>query len=161
VRSVVRSDPWTVVCAVADPELPELTLHDLGIVRDVTVDGGTTIVTITPTYTGCPATQLMASEIEQALHGAGWPAVEVRIVLSPPWTTEWITADGRAKLQRAGIGQPASLRDGWEQAVAAPVACPRCGSRRTRRLGAFGSSACREPYVCGACREAFERIKPI
>lgn len=160
-KSVVRSDPLTVVCAVADPELPELTLHDLGIVRDVTVDGGVAIVTITPTYTGCPATQVMASEIEQALHGAGWSAVEVRIVLSPPWTTEWITADGRAKLQRAGIGQPASLQDGWEQAVAAPVACPRCGSRRTRRLGAFGSSACREPYVCGACREAFERIKPI
>jgi ring-1,2-phenylacetyl-CoA epoxidase subunit PaaD len=85
----------------------------------------------------------------------------VRTVLSPAWSTDWITDAGRAKLRQIGIGQPAPMGGGFEQAVAAPVQCPRCGSRRTRRLGMFGSSACREPYVCGACTEAFERIKPI
>jgi ring-1,2-phenylacetyl-CoA epoxidase subunit PaaD len=158
---MVITDPARVASSVRDPELPELTLEDLGIVRQVSVEHGAVIVTITPTYTGCPATEVIAGEIEVALHQAGWPDVQVRTVLSPAWTTDWITDEGRAKMQRIGIGQPPSLRNGFEQAVAAPVACPRCGSRRTRRLGMFGSSACREPYVCSACTEAFERIKPI
>ena len=154
-------DPARIAAAVLDPELPELTLEDLGIVRGVVVRDGTVVVTITPTYTGCPATAVIAGEIEQALHSAGWPQVDVRTELSPAWTSEWITDAGRAKLQAAGIGQPPTLRDGFEQAVDAPAPCPRCGSRRTRRRGLFGSSACREPYVCGACSEPFERIKPI
>jgi ring-1,2-phenylacetyl-CoA epoxidase subunit PaaD len=158
---MVTADPARVANAVLDPELPELTLEDLGIVRSVVVDNGTVVVTITPTYTGCPATAVMAGEIERALHSAGWTDVQVRTAFSPAWTTEWITDEGRAKLQRAGIGEPPSLRDGFEQAVSEPAPCPRCGSRRTRRQGLFGSSACREPYVCGACGEPFERIKPI
>jgi ring-1,2-phenylacetyl-CoA epoxidase subunit PaaD len=158
---VVTADPTRVANAVLDPELPELTLEDLGIVRSVVVEHGTVVVTITPTYTGCPATAVMAHEIEQALNDAGWSDVDVRTNFSPAWTTDWITEVGRAKLQQAGIGQPPSLRGGFEQAVSEPVPCPRCGSRRTRRQGMFGSSACREPYVCGACAEPFERIKPI
>jgi ring-1,2-phenylacetyl-CoA epoxidase subunit PaaD len=155
------SDPARIAAAVPDPELPELTLEDLGILRDVVVDDGTVVVTITPTYTGCPATDVIAQQIRQALHLAGWNHVDVRTNFSPAWTTEWITPSGRAKLQDAGIGQPPSMTNGFEQAVDAPVACPRCGSRRTRRRGMFGSSACREPYVCTACTEPFERIKPI
>jgi ring-1,2-phenylacetyl-CoA epoxidase subunit PaaD len=158
---MVITDPVVVAGSVCDPEMPELTLHDLGIVRDVTVQQDTVVVTITPTYTGCPATEVMAGHIADALRQAGWPQVQVRTVLSPAWTTDWITPQGRAKLQQIGIGQPPSMADGFEQAVDAPVQCPRCGSRRTRRLGMFGSSACREPYVCAACSEAFERIKPI
>lgn len=159
--SRTRPDPATVVATIADPEMPELTLGDLGIVRRVMIDRDTVVVTITPTYSGCPATEVMVGEIERALHHAGWTDAHVHTALSPPWTTEWISAEGRAKLQRIGIGEPASMKAGWEQAVDAPVACPQCGSRRTRRLGLFGSSACREPYVCRACMETFERIKPI
>ena len=158
---MVTNDPARIVAAVADPEMPELSLDDLGIVRHVEVQGGAVVVTITPTYTGCPATAVIASDIEQALQSAGWTQVEVRTVLSPAWTTDWITDAGRAKLQAAGIGRPPSLRGGFQQAVDAPAPCPLCGSRRTRRRGSFGSSACREPYVCGACSESFERIKPI
>jgi len=158
---MVMADPTTVAGSVRDPELPELTLDDLGIVRRVVVEHGTVFVTITPTYTGCPATQFIAGEIETALHDAGWPRVQVRTALSPAWTSDWITEHGRQTLQQMGIGQPASMGNGFDQAVAAPVACPRCGSMRTRRVGMFGTSPCREPFVCGACAESFERIKPI
>ncbi|MBI5088871.1 MAG: phenylacetate-CoA oxygenase subunit PaaJ [Actinobacteria bacterium] len=161
--AVVNADAAAVVANVCDPEMPELTLGDLGIVRDVAVDRlrHRVTVTITPTFTGCPATSVMASDIETALHEAGWSDVVVRTVMTPAWTTDWITDAGRTKLAEAGIGAPPSLAEGFEHAVAAPVACPRCGSRHTRRQSMFGSSLCREAFVCHACREPFERIKPI
>lgn len=158
---VRRADPAAVAADVADPEMPELTLGDLGIVRDVSIVHDRVSVRITPTFTGCPATSVMAHDLEAALHAAGWPDVEVLTVLDPAWTTEWITPTGRAKLTAAGIGAPPSLAGGFDQAVAAPVACPRCGSRHTRRRSLFGSSLCRDAHVCETCHEPFERVKPI
>jgi ring-1,2-phenylacetyl-CoA epoxidase subunit PaaD len=158
---VSRLDPTTVVAGVADPEMPELTLADLGVVRSVSVIDGQVQVTLTPTFTGCPATSVMRDDVTNALHDAGWHDVDVRTVLDPAWTTEWITSVGRAKLAAAGIGAPPSLAGGLEQAMLELVACPRCGSRRTHRRSLFGSSLCRDAHVCDACGEPFERVKPI
>jgi ring-1,2-phenylacetyl-CoA epoxidase subunit PaaD len=157
-----------VVGSVVDPELPMLTLTELGVVRDVRQDGDAVTVTVTPTYSGCPAMEAIRSDIRAALANAGYARVDVRTVLAPAWTTDWISESGRRKLAEAGIAPPGPA----PRRAAGPVplsltarpvvvACPRCGHPETEVLAAFGVTACRELRRCPSCREPFERVKEI
>ncbi len=150
--------PAELVHGVEDPELPYVTIGDLGMVRSVDADGLRVRVVLTPTYTGCPATEQIQADVETALRGAHFEP-EVEFVLSPPWTTDWITVDGRRKLSAAGIAPPPPVGASSSMPVDTPLECPRCGSRRTRRLADFGATACKVPYRCGACSEPFEAFK--
>nr|WP_143094700.1 1,2-phenylacetyl-CoA epoxidase subunit PaaD [Streptacidiphilus jiangxiensis] len=157
--------------AVCDPELPMLTLADLGVLREVRVDGdGGVTAVLTPTYTGCPALAEMRADVVAALRGAGFAEARVETQLSPPWSTDDITAEGRRKLAEAGIAPPGTaprraagpvpLTLGPTHA-AAVVACPRCGSADTEETSRFGATACKALRRCRACREPFEQVKEI
>ncbi|MFB9570143.1 1,2-phenylacetyl-CoA epoxidase subunit PaaD [Saccharopolyspora hordei] len=155
--------------SVTDPELPVLTLADLGVLRDVelTADGGV-VVSITPTYSGCPAMREMRSDLTDRLHEAGFAEVEVRTVLDPPWTTDWISEAGRRKLADYGISPPGAAprrpAGPLPLALAPPrpqARCPRCGSPDTERVAQFSSTACKALHRCRACHEPFEHIKEI
>ncbi|HEX2307842.1 MAG TPA: 1,2-phenylacetyl-CoA epoxidase subunit PaaD [Jatrophihabitantaceae bacterium] len=156
-----------VVADVLDPELPQLTLADLGIVRRVTIEDDTVVVVVTPTYSGCPAMTEIQVDIQRQLRVAGYPKVAVRLQLDPPWTTDWITDDGRRKLQAAGITPPAESapRDGPVPLTLGrrppDVRCPRCRSTDTQELSRFGATACRALYRCRACAETFDYMKAI
>lgn len=154
--------------AVPDPELPMLTLADLGILRDVVVEGGRVVVSLTPTYSGCPALHEMRADVHARLVEAGLGEVEIRTVLSPPWSSEWISVAGRRKLAAAGIAPPGARPGGADGPVpltlsARPraVSCPACGSADTEQTAAFGATACKDLYQCRACAEPFEHIKEI
>jgi len=154
--------------SVADPELPMLTLADLGILRDVVVDGGRVIVTITPTYSGCPAMGAIRSDLAASLRASGYAEVEVRTVLQPAWTTDWVTADGRRKLAEHGIAPPgrAPVRAAGPVplTLARPpgrIACPQCGSSDTVEVSRFGATACKALLRCSSCAEPFEHVKEI
>jgi ring-1,2-phenylacetyl-CoA epoxidase subunit PaaD len=145
-----------------------LTLGDLGILRDVREHSGHVVVSITPTYSGCPAMEAIGDDIRSALRAAGYDRVEVRTVLDPPWTTDWITVAGRAKLAAAGIAPPGAAPrrgPGPVPLVLGParrsVPCPRCGRPDTERIAAFSATACRELRRCPACGEPFEHVKEI
>jgi ring-1,2-phenylacetyl-CoA epoxidase subunit PaaD len=145
--------------SVTDPELPPLTVDDLGILREVRLDNGTVEVAITPTYSGCPAMREIADAIEQAVRDAGVEKVRVRHVLMPAWTTDWLTDVARAKLLALGIvpPEPGQATDTlFERPV---LACPRCHSTNTERISAFGSTACKALHRCLNCREPFEAFK--
>jgi ring-1,2-phenylacetyl-CoA epoxidase subunit PaaD len=154
---------------VTDPELPMLTLADLGVLRDVrTADDGTVVVEITPTYSGCPAMGVMRADLVHALHRAGFADVDVRTVLSPAWSTDWISADGRRKLAAGGIAPPGRapvhspgpvpLRLGPSRRTAS---CPQCGSADTEEVSEFGATACKAMRRCRACLEPFEHVKEV
>ena len=150
-----------VVGAVVDPELRVVTIEELGILRDVQVDQkGHVTVTITPTYTGCPAMDVIRTDITRALAVQGYPDVEVRTVLRPAWSTEMISDDGRRKLAAAGIAPPSTTRSSVVM-VGLSVACPRCGSLDTEEISRFGSTACKALWRCRACAEPFDRVKPL
>jgi ring-1,2-phenylacetyl-CoA epoxidase subunit PaaD len=157
-----------VAATVVDPELPMVTVADLGILRDVSEQDGQLVVTITPTYSGCPALREIAHDLRHRLAGAGFGRVTVRTALSPAWTSDWISPAGRAKLREAGIAPPhpaPPARPGpvplTLTATRTAVACPRCGSRDTTRTAAFGATACKALYRCGNCDEPFEYVKEI
>ena len=165
--------------SVLDPELPALTIADLGILRDVREADGAVTVTITPTYSGCPAMAQIAADLRRRLTEAGYERVHVRTELSPAWTTDWITPDGRRKLAEAGVAPPAerggpvpvtlaSTRpDVWPTdppitgtvGHTSAVPCPRCGSPDTREISRFSGTACKALYQCRACMEPFEHVK--
>jgi ring-1,2-phenylacetyl-CoA epoxidase subunit PaaD len=157
---------WEVLAGVADPEIPVISVVDLGIVRDVRDDGGALEVTVTPTYSGCPATQVIEASIRRALADAGFDAT-VRTSLAPAWTTDWMTAAGREKLARFGIAPPgprasdAPVPIRLFRTASAAVACPHCGAADTERLAEFGSTPCKALYRCRECREPFDYFKPI
>jgi ring-1,2-phenylacetyl-CoA epoxidase subunit PaaD len=158
----VVSSARRVAAETPDPELPTLTLGDLGILRSVEQDGARVTVTITPTYSGCPAMREMAADLEHRLLAAGYRSVEVRTQLSPAWTTDWITEDGRRKLRAAGIAPPAPAPARGPVPLTLsrrPVPCPRCGSSETVQTAAFSSTACKALYRCRACAEPFEYVK--
>ncbi|GAB2477474.1 phenylacetate-CoA oxygenase subunit PaaJ [Promicromonospora xylanilytica] len=159
---------WAAASAVVDPELPMLTLVDLGVLRDVAVaDDGAVVAAITPTYSGCPAMATMRDDLLRELRAAGFTDARVRVVLEPAWTTDWITPAGRAALAAAGISPPgpASRRTGPVPLRLVParraVRCPRCGSADAVVGSEFGSTACKALYRCLTCREPFEHVKEI
>ena len=141
---------------VPDPEIPVVSVVDLGIVRDVEWRGDELVVAITPTYTGCPATAVIAVEIETALRARGLAHVRIERRLSPAWTTDWIGEAARAKLKAFGIAPPAMICAG---ASNAPSECPHCGSKRTERISQFGSTPCKAQYRCSDCLEPFDYFK--
>jgi ring-1,2-phenylacetyl-CoA epoxidase subunit PaaD len=149
--------------AVVDPEIPVLTIADLGVLRDVRLaDGGEVEVVITPTYSGCPAMNMIAFEVEAAVERAGLGRPKVTTVLHPTWTTDWLTDAGREKLRAYGIAPPEG-RAGGRRALFGEehVACPHCGGRDTERLAEFGSTACKALWRCRSCREPFDYFKCI
>ena len=158
--------PRDVVAQVVDPELPMLTLDDLGVLRDVTVDDETVVVTLTPTYSGCPALATMRADVMVALRRAGFDDAEVRTSLTPAWTSDWISARGRDALAEHGISPPGPVVSTSSTIVdlglpAVQVACPQCGATDTRELSHFGSTACRSLHTCRACGETFDHVKEI
>ena len=157
---------WETAAAVLDPELPMLTIADLGILRDVQEDGGTVTVVLTPTYSGCPAMPEIAADVRQRLERAGFARVTVRTQLAPAWTSDWITEEGQRKLAAAGIAppSPAPRRSGPVPLTLGPrpaPSCPRCGSPHTRRTAEFSATACKSLHRCDRCGEPFEAVKPL
>jgi len=157
---------WHVLRALPDPEVPVISLVELGIVRGVRLrdDGGMEVV-LTPTYSGCPATEAIERSVRDALDEAGLGPVDIVLQRAPAWTTDWISGEGRAKLLQYGIAPSGRCAVAADQPIrfhATPaVGCPRCGSARTQRLSAFGSTPCKSLYRCLACAEPFEFFKPI
>ena len=162
------ADLWSVLRTVLDPEVPALSVVDLGIVRDVSVEpDGEVVVTVTPTYSGCPAVQVIEQDILAALHAAGVERARIRTVFSPPWTTEWISAEAREKLRRYGIAPPGPTAGGGDDELV-PLRrrverprCPYCDSPDTEVRSEFGSTACKSIAYCNACRQPFEQFKAI
>ena len=151
---------WEILEGVPDPEIPVLSVVDLGIVRDVeeSADGRGVTVTVTPTYSGCPATEVIMRDVRTAL-AASYEVVDVRTRLSPAWTTDWLSDKGRDKLHAYGIAPPAGRVTLPLVDVSAPTACPRCGSREVEEIAAFGSTPCKALWRCTACREPFDYMK--
>ncbi|MCZ7676089.1 MAG: phenylacetate-CoA oxygenase subunit PaaJ [Roseovarius sp.] len=144
---------WQWLGEVPDPEIPVISLTDLGIIRDVAWRDDTLVVTVTPTYSGCPATSVINMDIESALRGHGIERLELKRQLSPAWTTEWMSAEGRQKLETYGIAPP--------QPAGGPERCPRCGGSDLERLSQFGSTPCKAQWRCRGCLEPFEYFKCI
>ena len=146
---------WLVLQQVCDPEVPVLTITDLGIVRDVKISGEEVEIVITPTYTGCPAMDMIAMNIRLALIDNGYSKIKITSVLSPAWTTDWMTEEGKQKLKQYGIAAPNKkfviLVDGVE--------CPQCNSTNTKLVSEFGSTACKALYQCRYCKEPFDYFK--
>jgi ring-1,2-phenylacetyl-CoA epoxidase subunit PaaD len=155
----LRRRAWDAASRVVDPEIPVLTIADLGVLRDVTVTDGRVEVAITPTYSGCPAMNMIALEVELALEREGIYGPKIRTVLSPAWTTDWMSEEGRGKLRGYGIAPP--LAAGGRRALFGDqtVACPQCGSEHTGLLSEFGSTSCKALWRCRSCREPFDYFK--
>lgn len=169
---------WQAASAVPDPEIPVLSVTDLGILRGIEWDDAdpqTLVVIVTPTYSGCPATEAINTSLKDALAAVGAPRVRVETRLAPAWTTDWITADGKRRLAEFGIAPPGARRaesgvatidlsrlrsSRRERSPAESIACPRCGSVRSELLSQFGSTACKAHYRCLACLEPFDYFKP-
>jgi ring-1,2-phenylacetyl-CoA epoxidase subunit PaaD len=150
---------WQAAAEVVDPEIPVLTIADLGVLRDVAVHDGRVEVAITPTYSGCPAMNMIALEIELALERNGIAKPVIRTVLSPAWTTDWMSEHGRRKLREYGIAPP--LAGSGRRALFGEqqVGCPQCGSADTELLSEFGSTSCKALWRCKRCREPFDYFK--
>ncbi len=146
---------------VTDPEIPVVSIRDLGILRDISLDGDQVTVTITTTYSGCPAMKTIEADIRQRLSAAGYEEVLVKQSLSPAWTTDWISAQGREKLREYGIAPPQKTAGGLCAMISADssLACPQCGSEHTECISEFGSTACKALYRCLDCAEAFDYFK--
>ncbi len=154
----LRQRAWDAAATVVDPEIPVLTIEDLGVLRDVVVTGETVEVVITPTYSGCPAMAMIALDVATALARAGIANARVITVLSPAWTTDWMSACGREKLAAYGIAPPPACGRGGLFATQI-IACPRCGATDTEELAEFGSTSCKALWRCRACREPFDLFK--
>lgn len=161
-RLPVDATPWDIAADVNDPEIPLLSIADLGILRDVAVDGSKVVVTITPTYSGCPAMKAIEEDLARAFTQAGYADVQVDVVLEPAWTTDWITEKGREVLERSGITPPTGTRAvNGPVSVGLSVKCPYCDSFETEMISRFGSTSCKALYRCLSCREPFDWFKPL
>lgn len=158
--TVAAARAWQVLADVMDPEIPVLSVLDLGIVRDVTesADGRSVSVTVTPTYSGCPATDVIIADIRAAL-ASSYDAIDVNVQLSPAWTTDWISEDGREKLRSFGIAAPNGRAVLPLAGADRPEACPQCGSADVEQLAGFGSTPCKALWRCRSCREPFDYFK--
>ncbi|MBT9494467.1 MAG: phenylacetate-CoA oxygenase subunit PaaJ [Paucibacter sp.] len=157
---------WEVLSQIPDPEVPVISLCELGIVRDLRETAGGLEVVLTPTYSGCPATELIQDDVRAAL--AAFGEIQITLQRAPAWTTDWISEAGRDKLRAYGIAPPGPVLSAEAQPIRlvhraslSKLACPRCGSEQTEKLSAFGSTACKALYRCLACQEPFEHFKPI
>jgi ring-1,2-phenylacetyl-CoA epoxidase subunit PaaD len=150
---------WDLAATVVDPEVPVLTIEDLGVLRRVQIDGERIIVDITPTYSGCPAVDAIRDDIIAVLGDAGHQGVVVRSVLAPAWTTDWMSEAGKAKLEAYGIAAPATRSEGGSISLGLGIRCPQCGSLHTREVSHFGSTSCKSLYVCQRCQEPFDYFK--
>ncbi|MEM7694132.1 MAG: 1,2-phenylacetyl-CoA epoxidase subunit PaaD [Pseudomonadota bacterium] len=153
VEALSLNDVWAWLAEVPDPEIPAISLVDLGVIRSVRVENGTLIVTLTPTYSGCPATSVIQMEVERALTERGVPSFRIERQLAPPWTTDWISAEGREKLERYGIAPP--------RPAGGPSRCPLCHSDDVERVSQFGSTPCKAQWRCRTCLEPFDYFKCI
>lgn len=161
-----REEYWKAIGEVLDPEVPVLSIVDLGIVRDVREEEGTVVVDVTPTYSGCPAMRVIEHDIIDALHRAGATDVRVHTVFQPVWTTDWISNDARERLRAYGIAPPSGSAPVATELISLQrrveaVPCPRCGSSRTEQRSEFGSTACKAIWYCPDCTEPFEYLKAI
>lgn len=166
---VATETVWQWLSEVSDPEIPVLSLTDLGVIRDVRWEADTLVVTVTPTYTGCPATAVINLDIETKLQACGIDNLRLEQKLSPPWTTDWLSAEGREKLRHYGIAPPIERESGNEAragrisrlagGAGLVVACPRCGSENTEKISQFGSTPCKAAYRCRSCLEPFDYFK--
>lgn len=155
-------DPWEVLRGIPDPEIPVISIVELGIVREVTVNGSKVEVAITPTYSGCPALHAIEEDIGTRLRESGYSDVKVTQQLSPAWTTDWMDAGARERLREYGIVPPHPVRGADRIHIfSRAIACPRCGSENSERLSEFGSTACKALYRCIDCREPFDYFKPL
>ena len=154
---------WAALSHVLDPEVPVLSVLELGIVRSVSVEHDRVHVTVTPTYSGCPATEVIQDAVRSALLQAGAKAVHIELKYAPAWTTDWITPQAAEKLRRYGIAPPHPASEALQplRFRSRDLHCPRCDSTRTERLSQFGSTACKALHRCLACREPFDYFKPI
>ena len=148
---------WSILETVTDPEVPVLTITDLGIVRDVKIIGEEIEVIITPTYTGCPAMDMISMNIKMELLANGFQNIKVTSVLSPAWTTDWMSEAGKQKLKEYGIAPPQTRSDGLR--LTDNIECPQCHSTNTRVISEFGSTACKALYQCNDCKEPFDYFK--
>lgn len=159
--SYLKEDVYAILAQVEDPEVPVLTIEDLGVLRDVEIDGSRIDVIITPTYSGCPAMDMITVNIKAAMQDAGYDDVHVKLVLSPAWTTDWMSEAGKQKLKAYGIAPPVeqtgdkSFLFGEEKTVP----CPQCDSTNTEVISQFGSTACKALYRCNDCKEPFDYFK--
>ena len=154
---------WNALEEVKDPEIPVVSVVEMGIVRSVDLEDERVTVEMTPTFSGCPALRVMQGDIEAKLREIGFENVEVRTVLSPPWSTDWITEEAKAKLREFGIAPPAPVGEdeGLIQLTTSPVSCPRCGSFDTSTKNTFGPTLCKSIHVCNTCKEPFEAFKSL
>lgn len=155
----LRERAWAAAAQIVDPEIPVLSIADLGVLRDVRVTGDIVEVVITPTYSGCPAMRMIEVELEAALRAAGIENLRISTVLAPAWTTDWLSDEGRRKLLAYGIAPPAGKASRRALFGREGVACPRCASVDTERLAEFGSTSCKALYRCRACAEPFDYFK--
>ena len=146
---------WNILKEVSDPEIPVLTICDLGIVRNVRYDNEKIIIDITPTYSGCPAMDMISMDIRMKMLENGFKNFEINTIISPAWTTDWMTEDGKRKLAEYGIAAPNRIKDKDE----GPKECPQCHSKNTTLLSQFGSTACKSLYQCLDCKEPFDYFK--
>jgi len=151
--AISEEQVWDWLDAVPDPEIPVISVVDLGVIRDVAVDGDAVEVTITPTYSGCPAMAIISMDIETALAKAGVTNLSLKTRIAPPWTTDWLTEKGKSRLERYGIAPP--------RAAGGPERCPHCGSHDVEKVSQFGSTPCKAQWRCTACLEPFDYFKCI
>ena len=162
----VAARVWDVAATVLDPEVPVLTIEDLGVLRSAAVVDGRAVVTVTPTYSGCPAMDAIRDDVVSALAGAGFADAKVSLVLSPAWTTDWMSESGKRKLEKYGIAVPSgraavgAALGGLVQLTLA-VKCPQCGSLNTTETSRFGSTSCKALYTCNSCQEPFDYFKVL
>ncbi|MDO4916292.1 MAG: 1,2-phenylacetyl-CoA epoxidase subunit PaaD [Rothia sp. (in: high G+C Gram-positive bacteria)] len=155
------SDPqlWKVAATVCDPEIPVLSVADLGILRRATEVDGVPVLTITPTYSGCPAMETITADLEKAFTQAGYPTPRVELVLTPAWSTDWMSEVGKAKLDEYGIAPPTGKATAGPVTLGLAVKCPHCHSLKTQEMTRFGSTSCKALYQCQDCKEPFDYFK--
>jgi len=153
---------WNLIKEVPDPEIPVLTLSDLGIIREITMSDDEVFVTITPTYTGCPAMKVFEDDITSKLNESGYHNVSIKTILSPAWSTDWMSEDGKAKLMEYGISPPKGSADKSSlTGEVKNIPCPQCKSTNTNLISQFGSTPCKALYQCADCKEPFDYFKCI
>lgn len=158
--SAKEKEVWSILNTVSDPEIPVVSVVEMGIVREIFLDGVQVRVIITPTFSGCPALQVIIDDIESKLSGFGYEA-KVEKVLHPPWTSDWISDDARQKLKGFGLAPPPLHGGRVEVTFNEPVPCPYCDSKHTTIKNSFGSTLCRAIYYCNSCQQPFEQFKAL